>query len=124
MTLSELVREEEARLTRVREAIVAKVLELPDNPRITRLAPKNCFSIWFSDLGNNWSPEHHDFKNQYQFIADELGRKDLGEMLAFLRQIVDKGVVYNSLKQKRTFHEDVRKYIAQFIGDSHADLIH
>jgi hypothetical protein len=42
---------------------------LPDNPNAKRLGGKG-FIVSSSDMKNNWSPEHHDFKSQYKYLSE------------------------------------------------------
>lgn len=115
MTLREQIADAEKRIAQIRDAIAQRVLELPDNPRIQRLSG-NAFVMSSRDLGDNWSVEHHDFKRQYEFIAAEMQRKELPSVLPFLQLIIEKGSCYDSAKNRHTFHQDVRKYLAEIVG--------
>ena len=55
----------------LRAEMAARILALPDNPKVHRLSDSpRCFVVQFKDLGNNWTPHYHDFKGQYKIAAD------------------------------------------------------
>lgn len=70
------------------------ILQLPDNPRITRLGNSpNCFTMSSKNLGNNWSVEHHDFKKQYELIVSELEASEPANLFNKLQKIISEGKV-------------------------------
>ena len=103
-----------ATLQKVVDAIEAKIMSLPDNPRITRLSPQ-AFTISSKDLGNNWSPEHHDFKRQYRIIVDAIKRANVGRALIVLKEIIDKQVVVIGGRQNLRLHPDVVQYLTTLL---------
>lgn len=87
------VAEAKAVLDRVRIALQDKIKALPDNPKIQRMPGDHAMVISFKDIGNNWSVAHHDFKQQYEMIAEELDRGDSVGTLAKLRGIIESRVL-------------------------------
>src|ERR1019366_8576908 len=73
--------------------VLAKEIEsLPDNSRITRLeGHDNCFTIRSKDLGANWAPKHHDFKEQYREIVDLLKKTQPHLVIEKLEEIIRAG---------------------------------
>ena len=61
---------------RLREGIKAKIMALPDNPKITRLGGGKSFTLQFKDLGASFSPFYHDYKAQYEAIAAVIDKTD------------------------------------------------
>jgi len=84
----------QAERKRLMEAIAAEVQALPDNPRIKRL-PGNphCFIARSKDVfaSGNLTPEHHDFKRQYELVVDEISKA--ADPIEFLRHILTEGKV-------------------------------
>jgi hypothetical protein len=70
-TMQRLRAEQAAALQR----LLAWVESLPDNPRIQR-SDGRAFVLRKKDLGDNWSPEHHDFRKSYRLICDHLRRAE------------------------------------------------
>ena len=92
MNVKDIKEEEDRHATKMAELLAelkAKVLALPDNPRIKRVAKSpNCFTMGSKDLGNNWSADTHDFKKQYQLIVNELEASETGKTYAKLQKII------------------------------------
>lgn len=104
--------------TRIIQKINAKILSLPDNPRIKRMpGPANCFVIQFKDLGSSWSPEHHDFKKTYKLIVETLNRASDDDFLKCLLGILEDGRVklQTSGTHYLTLHPDVVTYVYQLL---------
>lgn len=101
---------------KIKRAIKNKIRNLPDNPRIKRLS-KRCFVLNSSDLGNNWTAEHHDFKATYRAINRELAKKSVESILAFLVELVEKGKIYLPA-QKYTLrpHKDVLEHLQKLLS--------
>jgi hypothetical protein len=104
------------RVDRVIKGIQQKILSLPDNPRIKRLGG-GCFTMRNSDLGDNWSVKHYDFKAQYEILSELVERSDLKNVIPLLRRVVDKGFIWDTkaTPTKHTFHPDVRKFIEELL---------
>ncbi len=107
-------------VARIKREIKTKVASLPDNPRIKRLPGiERCFTISNKDLGNNWSPEYHDFREQYRFICDQITRVHFTKIIPFLKRIIEKGVIYetNTTRTRHTFHPDAIEYLKGLINE-------
>lgn len=100
-------------MSRFISQLKAHILSLPDNPRIKRLAGSpSCFTMSSKDLGGNWSVEHHDFKKQYQIVANELEASDLSNVYNKLKQIIEEErVVFNKSFSRINLHPDVVSYL-------------
>jgi hypothetical protein len=72
---------------RIKAAIADMILNLPDNPRITRINER-CFSLTSRELNGNWTPFYHDFKEQGEFIAGAIQKMEDKLVIPFLRRIV------------------------------------
>lgn len=100
---------------RIKAMIMAKLESLPDNPRINRLN-SNCFTIMSSDLGDNWTPAHHDFKKQYQLIYDKLKAVNVFRVLPFLNVLIKTGKLKVSEHYTQKLHPDVQKHLQSLIS--------
>ena len=105
------------RIEAIRGHIRENISNLPDNPKIKRIAPK-CFVAQSSELfkNNNWSQEFHDFKAQYKAILEYLENiKDIKEFIPKLKNVLEKGFIqknqYKSGKFKISLHPDVIKNV-------------
>lgn len=84
--------------------------QLPDNDQIRRVSTRpKAFVIKSSELSkhDNWSPEFHDFKTQYQFILDRLVKSS---SIADFRSFLSKAISDRKVKVgKHTYklHPDV-----------------
>ena len=98
------------KMRRLVAALTTKIEELPDNPRIKRLpGPASCFVMRASDLGNNWTPAHHDFQVQYRAIKAALQAVKPMRVMGRLRTIIRTGQIVGSKKMgdKIILHKDV-----------------
>lgn len=83
----------EQRVAALKALIVAELENLPDNPKITRLA-HNCFVVSSKDLDyqvdgkarSDWSPAFHDFKLQYRFLVEQMAERTADRCLQLLRE--------------------------------------
>ena len=100
---------------RIKAMIMAKVSSLPDNPKINRISP-NCFTIKSSDLGDNWTPTHHDFKKQYSLIYDKLKTKSLDKIIPYITDLAKTGKLKISEGYTQNLHDEVRKYLKELIA--------
>jgi hypothetical protein len=101
----------------LRKQIQDKIKALPDNPRINRLG-KNCFTMKQSDLGDNWTPEHHDFKRTYETICEKLESVKLENVeKALLDMILKEQVVTQNKNSKNrlNLHKDVIEHLKTII---------
>lgn len=124
-------------MDRILSQLKQKILDLPDNPRINRINSK-CFTMKFSDLNNNWTPVHHDFKAQYCHIVDLIERAETKNKTNVVKNAVKKGTIlvkgqyvdapsYFSLnlyefrdtgepRYTIRLHPDVRNHLAELFG--------
>jgi hypothetical protein len=96
--------------------LCAAIMELPQNHRINECSGSpRCFTMNFSDLGDNWTPFHHDFRAQYEFLIQVIRRTSLDQLTLKLRQIIEKGV-YREKGSTYKFHPDVIHNLANMLG--------
>jgi hypothetical protein len=77
MALKEDIERLQQEANRLREGIKAKIMALPDNPQITRLGDSGkCFTISSKDLGASFSPFYHDYRAQYETLAEVIDKTD------------------------------------------------
>ncbi len=82
------------RINRIKAGLKEQILALPDNPNITRLGESGkCFAMSSSKLGGNWSPEYHDFREQYQILINLIDAVDAVNLPAELAKIIATGKV-------------------------------
>jgi len=119
---------------KIKRSLIIALLALPDNPVITRLGdPKKgprCYTIQFSDIGDNWTPKFHDFKLQHQIIIRLIAKApsieklyDLVGLLVTNGMIPDRSegssiVTKGPFKGKRGYklHPDVVKQLREATG--------
>jgi len=106
----ELAKYEQA-LQNLKDDLIAKIRDLPDNPKIHRVKENpHCFVMRFKDLGDCWSPEYHDFKHQYRVLIEMIEKKEIKQIKTLFEQIISKGWVYFEAsvgRNKHKFHPDV-----------------
>jgi hypothetical protein len=98
------------KMRRLVAVLIAKIEELPDNPRIRRVpGPASCFVMRSSDLGSNWTPAHHDFNVQYRAVKAALLAVKPARVMGRLRTIIKTGQIVHSKKagDKIVLHKDV-----------------
>lgn len=102
---------------KIKAQIMAKLLSLPDNPRIHRLsASPNCFVMQSSDLGPNWTPCYHDFKQTYRVIFGQIKGKQPKQILEFLTKVSKEGKFRINDHWTQRVHPDVMEYIANLVS--------
>jgi len=107
-----------AQLSALIAALNELIAALPDNPRIHRMNDK-CFTVSWKDLGNNWTPEHHNFKWQYQAVIASIQRAKTVDAIATLRRIIAAGKVrYPSHEQYVNLHPDVIANLQTLLTDA------
>jgi len=110
------------------EDAIAKVFDiiqsLPDNEKIQRLN-KSCFVVMKSNLGNNWTPEHHDFKFQYNAVCLAVKRVDISKAYNKLKEIVETGkvVVTSEGYAENPFSLKVEKGGGKFVLNLHKEVV-
>lgn len=78
-------------IVEIQQNLIDRILSLPDNPRIKRLSENpNCFIASSSDVfkSGNLSPEHHDFKEQYNLIVAKIKKSSPSRCFEVLRHII------------------------------------
>lgn len=119
MKLSRVRREYEQRLKTMKQAIREEIAKLPDNPKIQRLA-KNCFVIRSGDLGNNWTPEYHDWIRQYELASSLLDHADFRCGIKNLIHVIRKGKL--RLRKGMTAGRFGSDYIVHFAPEVRKNL--
>lgn len=115
-------------IQRIREAISKAILELPDNPRIQRISDNpRCFVMSSKDvfspnqygytdmrIKNNMSVFFHDFKAQYELIAEVLKKSHCENIISTLQYIIKNGTLKG--RNYRRFHPDVIKHLGTLLA--------
>jgi hypothetical protein len=107
----------QAQIDSIKDSIRAAIRNLPDNPRIQRL-DQQCFVVKSGDLGNNWTPQHHDFRAQYERIIQEVDKLPIAHIPAFFQKVVDEGKIRETGGYYFTFHDDVRNHMKTLIENT------
>ena len=106
-------------MDRILSQLKQKILDLPDNPRINRINSK-CFTMKFSDLNNNWTPVHHDFKAQYRYVVDVITKALPQNKIKTLKDIIQNKLLRindSGSKWAHTIrlHPDVVNYLSTLV---------
>ena len=100
----ELAKYEEA-LEVLKQDLISKIRELPDNPKIHRAKGNpHCFVMRSKDLGDCWSAEYHDFKYQYEVIIEMIEKRDIKQIKKLFQKILSEGRVYYESSNGRNTH--------------------
>jgi hypothetical protein len=101
----------------VRARLSKEISSLPDNPRIKRASGiPNCFFVNFSDIGESWSVEYHDFKKTYKMIVDEIDAKTALNAISFLELLCKKrSFRVSGANYTHRIHPDVADNIKQIL---------
>lgn len=106
-------------IKKLKQELITQIQELPDNPKINRVAESpRCFIIMSSDMDNNWSPEYHDFKTQYEKIVEKIETSTIENVEKLMKLIIEDGKIKESNGQYFVFHPDVRKFVSDLIKPS------
>lgn len=84
MTLAERLANAKQLIKQAAEDAATLVKAGPDNPNIKRLSGRS-FVMSQRHLGSNWTPGHHDWKFQYEVIADMLDKQQFSALNEVLR---------------------------------------
>ena len=117
--IEELTTDLEIQTDQLKTKLVQALRKLPGNPRITQLGSNpNCFTIQFSDMGTkNWTPFYHNFKMQYEALAEIVEASQIGTLCSKLEDIIRKESYRDSSKTfTYHFHPDVIKHLASMLG--------
>lgn len=106
------------------DALCAKIAELPENDKIQEIHNKSgvrMFIISSKDLGGVWTPEYHQFKNQYEKLIDVFEHTRVENILDRWTEIKKNGYirqrVYLSRSNIYPIHPDVIKYVDGVLGN-------
>ena len=101
-----------AEMSHLVEALQEQIRKLPDNPRIKRLSTK-CFTMSWSNVGSNWSAEHHDFRKQYELLTEMIRKASPDRAVAIIRDAVETGKIrpYDGPGGTVSLHQDVIGYL-------------
>lgn len=114
--LQDEMREKEEEIKRIKTTLAAILTALPDNPNIKRTAG-NCFVLNSRSLGDNWSPEYHDFKRQYFILVQVLEHVKPENYSQALVDIIKKGKIRMPDKSKTLyFHPSVIQNLRQLLN--------
>jgi hypothetical protein len=106
--ISEYAEQESRSLESMKSHIQGCIDALPDNCNIDRVS-QNAFTVSSSELGkhDNWSPEFHDFKAQYQVVLSRLQSvKSIAEFQRFLKgAVMEKQITKGKVRYR--LHPDV-----------------
>lgn len=103
----------------------SKIRNLPGNPAVKRLSSNpRAFVISSSAfLGSadgqkftNWTPAFHDFQSQYDDICEQLDRKQVHELLPFLRGVSNGTVQRKDGSRCISYHPTVRKAVGDILA--------
>lgn len=118
MKIDQQIETATTQLSALIDALNGMIAELPDNPRIHRMNDK-CFVVSKSNLGDNWTPEHHDFKWQYRAVIASIQRAKAVDAITTLRNIIAAGKVrYPDCQQYVTLHADVVANLKTLLSDA------
>ena len=103
------------------DELMVCILSLPDNHRIRRFhGNPHAFVMSFKDLGDNYSPEHHDFKKQYELVVAELDKVQPYNIMRRPLTIIGEGKI--QVGSSRTYcvnlHPDVLGHLKKVAGVS------
>lgn len=111
LTITEMLKQ----IDNFKKEIQKNLSQIPDNKKIKRLN-ENCFIINSKDLGNNWSPEHHDNLYQAKALSEIVeGCDSLTSLQNALEGIVKTGRCQHSKYKWLTFNDEVRDFIKQLM---------
>lgn len=101
----------------IKTDLLAQIEGWPDNDTIVRISESpSCFIVRSSDLGDNWSPKHHDFKESYKLIIKRLDRCSTGSVRATLEDIVKKRRVIVA-GERLDLHDDVIAHLNELLEE-------
>ena len=104
--IAKTIQDLKTRVEGFRSGLMKLIEELPDNPRIKRLGSSGCFTMSVRDtfqalkvgeykdgkekrkLISNWCPEFHDFKRQYQRIAQIINKERFETIISTVEKII------------------------------------
>lgn len=92
-------------LTKMFEALSNK----HQNSKIKRIkGHTNCFIINKSDLGDNWTPEYHDFQVQYELLISKLSNcASINQFFSFIEKCIKTKKIDRTPTDKVSVHPEV-----------------
>ena len=107
------IKEYQLGFIKIKDEIVASVMSIPSNPKLKVLSESpRCFSMQLSDLGDNWSPEYHDFRTQARIISQKIMQiENVQNLLSFLNSIAANENVKMKEGFRMRFHPEVCNFI-------------
>jgi hypothetical protein len=106
----------------MKKELITIISNLPENPKIKVINPDSnsglrCFVIQKSDLDNNWTPQYHSFKIQYEKIIEQIDKTFIEQLPGLFAKII------KDKKIKETggyfyFHDDVVENISSIVKNS------
>jgi len=98
---------------KIKEELQAAISALPDNPSIKRLG-HGAFTISSKDLGNNWTPEFHDFKIQYGILITLIDKTQPDKLANVLTEVINNGKLRDKDRNRTVyFHPEVIKLLKE-----------
>lgn len=111
---AKLIREYQEKVTALKNDLIGKINDLPDNPKIKRIGGEGkAFTVNFEDLGDNWSPFYHDYKAQYQELIDVINKKPVEQVIKIFDEVIKTGYMKKAPGMK--FNPVVRKYLKEMM---------
>ncbi|MBN2569832.1 MAG: hypothetical protein JXB42_10430 [Deltaproteobacteria bacterium] len=81
----------------IKNDLKKRILSMPDNPKISRIGGgTTCFVLNSVNLGESWSPFYHDFRKQYQEIAEIVDRLPIEKLAEQLEEIAKRESIKTS----------------------------
>lgn len=95
--------------------LAGSIRDLPPNPNVEHLG-NNCFSISLNEIAKHdkWSPEFHNFKKQYDFIAELVETLPIDQVINKLDKICNSKRYYHK-SNLIMFHPDVIENLKSII---------
>jgi hypothetical protein len=113
-----LISDYQKKVLKLKTDLIAKINELPDNPRIKRIGEEGrCFSMSHKDLGESWSVFYHDFKMQYEALIHIINTSPIETVIPKFEAIIEKGSIKETGTYRNTlkFHPDVRAHLKEMM---------
>lgn len=93
----------------------AKILALPDNPRIERVSDI-AFTVKASEMNEHLAAEYHNFKHVYELLAQVIDNVSTDRLYTFMRETIKDG--YFMRRGNKVFlHPDIVSHLKVIMGD-------
>jgi hypothetical protein len=82
----------------LKDELTKRILSLPENPHAKPVG-RNAFVMTFAHIGHKWGPEYHNFRTQYELLADvvEHAESPLSAIMRLRRMLRDKRIVTGNM---------------------------